>query len=150
MQAKAREPADGGVQDRAPWCFPSHSPDDTRSAGRALGGIVAPEGVVLRLAGELGVGKTAFAQGLASAWGIDPGLVTSPTFTLVNEYPLADGGLFAHVDFYRLESEHELEGIGFYDLLEPGVRLVVEWGDRFPGGFPADVLDVATPTGPCT
>jgi tRNA threonylcarbamoyladenosine biosynthesis protein TsaE len=96
----------------------------------------------LGLRGALGAGKTAFVQGLASGFGIDPVHVSSPTFTICNEYPLAGGGVLAHLDLYRIESEGELEATGFLDLLEPGNVLAVEWADRLPGVLPAERFDL--------
>lgn len=88
-------------------------------------------GEVLALCGPLGAGKTHFTQGLARGLGIDPSAVTSPTFTLVNEYFGGRLPLY-HFDFYRLESESEVQAIGWEEYLdEPGV-MVVEWADKFP------------------
>ena len=93
-------------------------------------------GELLALCGPLGAGKTHFTQGLARGLGIDPSAVTSPTFTLVNEYGGGRLPLF-HFDFYRLESESEVLAIGWEEYLdEPGV-VVVEWANKFPHLLPA-------------
>jgi tRNA threonylcarbamoyladenosine biosynthesis protein TsaE len=96
-----------------------------RSAGSG------PRLVILR--GELGAGKTTLVQGIAAVLGVPADQVTSPTFTLLHEYPTQKVRL-AHLDLYRLESERELEGIGLWDLVgAAGDALVlVEWGDKFP------------------
>jgi len=93
-------------------------------------------GEVLALCGSLGAGKTHFTQGLARGLEIAPQSVTSPTFTLVHEY--AGGRLpLYHFDFYRLESEDELLGVGWEEYLEePGI-VVAEWADKFPHLLPA-------------
>ena len=107
-----------------------------------LGEILAAElrrGDVLSLEGPLGAGKTQFAKGVARGLGIN-GSVSSPTFALVHEY---EGGrlTLAHFDFYRMESEDELETAGFDDCVAAGVVLA-EWGDRFPDRLPEAVIRV--------
>ena len=105
--------------------------------------------MVLALVGALGAGKTVFVKGLAEGLGVDPALVASPTFSIVNEYPNARGTRLAHVDLYRLERSAELEDVGFLDLLEPDAVVAVEWGDRFPNALPADrlVIEFVRPVG---
>ena len=115
----------------------SASRDDTVRLGEAIGRRLAP-GDVVALSGELGAGKTALVQGIARGLGCGD-RVTSPTFTIVNEY--ADGRLF-HVDFYRLERREELDAIGFDDYFARGGVIVVEWADRFPEALPAERLDI--------
>ncbi|HXG89140.1 MAG TPA: tRNA (adenosine(37)-N6)-threonylcarbamoyltransferase complex ATPase subunit type 1 TsaE [Vicinamibacterales bacterium] len=107
--------------------FTTHSEDETRAVARALARELAA-GAVLLLSGDLGAGKTAFVRGLAEGLGLDPGDVTSPTFTLVHEYR---GGRLplVHVDLYRLDRA-DLDDIGLDpDLAEHGV-LAVEWAER--------------------
>jgi tRNA threonylcarbamoyladenosine biosynthesis protein TsaE len=81
------------------------------------------------LEGDLGAGKTLFAKGLASYFGIDPSRVTSPTFALVNRY---GGGarLVYHIDLYRIADERELLELGIEELEEEGAVLVVEWAEK--------------------
>jgi tRNA threonylcarbamoyladenosine biosynthesis protein TsaE len=86
----------------------------------------ARRGDVVVLAGPLGAGKTTFAQGFARGLGVQ-GPVTSPTFTLVRQYPCALGQL-VHADLYRLDQLAEVEDLGVSELVEDGVALV-EWGD---------------------
>ena len=133
-------------------CWISPTPDTTRAAAIALGGVLgdlaAADVFTLALCGDLGAGKTLFAQGLAAGLGIDPALVASPTFTIASEYSLPlgarSGGVrqLIHLDLYRLEDPAELEAIGFVDLLEPGNVLAIEWADRFPSVLPADRLEL--------
>lgn len=102
----------------------------TTAAGAALAGLVRG-GDAIALVGDLGAGKTTLVAGLVAALG---GVASSPTFSLVNEYPPAHaGGLVVwHVDLYRLERAAELEELGLDDLLgdRRGIALV-EWADRF-------------------
>lgn len=101
------------------------SPDATRDVAARLAGA-ARRGDVIVLQGTLGAGKTTFAQGFARGLGVE-GPVTSPTFTLVRQYPCALGQL-VHVDVYRLDHLAEVADLGLSDLVEEGVALV-EWGD---------------------
>ena len=85
---------------------------------------------MLALCGTLGAGKTHFVKGLVAGLGGDPADVTSPTFTLVNEYEGSRLPVF-HFDFYRLEAEDELLAIGWDDYLSGGGLVVIEWADKF-------------------
>jgi tRNA threonylcarbamoyladenosine biosynthesis protein TsaE len=121
------------------WDAPG--PEDTAAAARALAGCIDDAGLVIALIGPLGAGKTAFVKALAAGLGIDPAAVASPTFVIASEYAAPERRL-AHVDLYRVESEAELDAVGFPDLLEPGAVVAVEWADRFPGALPADRLEL--------
>ena len=102
---------------------------ETRCLGQTLARELLPNGTLL-LRGNLGIGKTVLAQGVAQGLGIDPGEVQSPSFTLVRHHrgELAE---MIHIDLYRLEVG-EVEGIGIWEILEsPGVK-VVEWSERLP------------------
>jgi tRNA threonylcarbamoyladenosine biosynthesis protein TsaE len=112
--------------------------DETRALGEGLGRTLLRAGDVVVLSGELGTGKTAFAQGVARGLGVTEPVV-SPTFTIVREYV---GRLpLAHVDVYRLDRLQELHDIGFDELLDEGVTLV-EWGDVAATALPAERLEV--------
>ena len=107
--------------------YTSNAEAETRAIAARLAAGLAPGAVVL-LSGDLGAGKTAFVRGLAEGLGIEPGDVTSPTFTLVHEYR---GGRLplVHVDLYRLDKA-ELDEIGMDpELAEAGV-VAVEWAER--------------------
>ena len=116
----------------------TESEKETISEGEKLGRVLTP-GSVVALYGDLGVGKTAFTRGIAQGLGIDVS-VSSPTFTIVNEYP-GSIPLF-HFDMYRLESKDELFDIGWDDYLERGGVCAVEWSEKVPGAFPADTIVV--------
>lgn len=122
----------------------SHSPEETEHIGEMLGRRLRP-GTVVAYRGGLGMGKTAFTRGLARGLGC-AGRVTSPTFTIVNEY---DGAtpLF-HFDMYRLGSSDELFDIGWEDYLTRGGVCAVEWSERVNDAMLADTLwvDIARGT----
>lgn len=112
----------------APEIIESQSEQDTIDAGRRLGNSLAAGDIVL-LYGELGAGKTAFVRGLAAGLGIDPDDVTSPTFTIVQEYR---GRLtLQHVDLYRL-SPVEVADLGLDDLAAGDTVMAIEWSERLP------------------
>ncbi len=129
------------------WSCASPDPETTREIAAELGRSIGDEGLVIGLRGPLGAGKTVFVKGLAAGLGIDPRLVSSPTFVLAQQLPIPgdDGAPAArlhHVDLYRLESELELESIGFYDFFEAGAVIAVEWADRFPDALGAEWLEL--------
>jgi tRNA threonylcarbamoyladenosine biosynthesis protein TsaE len=91
------------------------------------------------LYGELGSGKTAFVRGLAEGLGVRPDDVSSPTFTIMQEYRGGRVTLF-HVDLYRLENPREIEDLGLSEVADDGI-LVIEWAERLPQP-PADAIHV--------
>ena len=107
--------------------FITHSPVETEMIGAALGKILKP-GTVIAYRGDLGAGKTAFTRGLAKGLGADD-MVTSPTYTIVNEYLSGRIPLF-HFDMYRLRSADDLFDIGWEDYLERGGVCAVEWSEN--------------------
>lgn len=107
----------------------TRSEADTAAAGRALAAGLRPGSVVL-LIGDLGAGKTAFVRGMAEGLGVPPDEVSSPTFTLVQEYRGGRVPLF-HVDLYRLNDPREIDDLGLEEIAEAGV-LAVEWADKLP------------------
>ena len=107
--------------------FITHSPAETEAVGVALAKTLAP-GAVIAYRGDLGAGKTAFTRGLARGLGYaEP--VTSPTYTIVNEYLGGRMPLF-HFDMYRLRSADDLWDIGWDDYLERGGVCAVEWSEN--------------------
>ncbi len=119
--------------------YVTHSPEETRELGKRLAGVLLP-GSVVAFTGGLGAGKTAFVSGLAAGLGISD-RVTSPTFTIVNEYEGGRLPLF-HFDMYRLGSAEELFDIGWEDYLERGGVCAVEWSENVPGAVEADAVRV--------
>lgn len=119
--------------------YVSHSEAETEALGRRLAAVLAP-GAVVAYRGDLGMGKTAFTRGLARGLGYE-GRVTSPTFTIVNEYE--GGGLpLFHFDMYRLEDAGDLFDIGWEDYLNRGGVCAVEWSERIAGALPPETIKV--------
>ncbi|HHC25256.1 MAG TPA: tRNA (adenosine(37)-N6)-threonylcarbamoyltransferase complex ATPase subunit type 1 TsaE [Desulfobacterales bacterium] len=105
----------------------AHSLEETHLLGKKIGEAIPP-GTVIALTGDLGSGKTAFVQGLARGLDVPAGYyITSPTYTLINEYP-GRCPLF-HIDLYRLE-EDDFEEIGLFELLHGEGVTAIEWADR--------------------
>ena len=107
--------------------FITNSPEETEKVGQALGRVLIP-GTVLAYTGDLGAGKTAFTRGLARGLGAAE-QVTSPTYTVVNEYLSGRIPLF-HFDMYRLRSAEDLWDIGWEDYLDRGGVCAVEWSEN--------------------
>lgn len=105
----------------------THSEDETAAAGRELAAGLAA-GDVLLLYGNLGAGKTAFVRGLAEGLGVPRDEVSSPTFTLIQEYRGGRLTLF-HVDLYRIEDPREFDELGLDEIAEEGV-LAIEWAEK--------------------
>ena len=103
------------------------SPEQTEAVGAALGAVLKP-GTVIAYTGDLGAGKTAFTRGVARGLGAME-RVTSPTYTIVNEYLSGRLPLF-HFDMYRLESSDDLWDIGWEDYLQRGGVCCVEWSEN--------------------
>ena len=107
--------------------FQTNSPNETEAVGAALGKNIKA-GTVIAYRGDLGAGKTAFTRGLAKGLGCNE-IVTSPTYTIVNEYLSGRLPLF-HFDMYRLASSDDLWDIGWEDYLERGGVCAVEWSEN--------------------
>lgn len=119
--------------------YVSHSEAETEDLGRRLAAALSP-GAVVAYRGDLGMGKTAFTRGLARGLGITE-RVTSPTFTVVNEYEGGRLPLF-HFDMYRLGSSEELFGIGWEDYLARGGVCAVEWSENVEDALEEDAVRV--------
>jgi tRNA threonylcarbamoyladenosine biosynthesis protein TsaE len=119
------------------------SPDDTRELAAAVAALVEP-GDVLLLAGELGTGKTVFAQGFGRGLGVEEP-VTSPTFTLLRTYK---GRItLVHADVYRLDHLQEFVDLALPELLDEGGVALVEWGDMAAAALAPDFLEVCLDLG---
>ncbi|HUA95680.1 MAG TPA: tRNA (adenosine(37)-N6)-threonylcarbamoyltransferase complex ATPase subunit type 1 TsaE [Acidimicrobiales bacterium] len=117
----------------------------TRELAGVVAGLCAPGDVIL-LSGDLGAGKTTFAQGFAHSLGIDEP-VTSPTFTLLRSYEVigVPSGIrtLLHADLYRLDHHSEIADLGLGELVEDGGVALVEWGDAVEGVLGAGALTVS-------
>lgn len=128
----------------------AQSARETQALGRALGQAIV-QNLVIALSGPLGAGKTTFTQGIAAGLGIE-GAVTSPTFTLINEYESQTvSAKLLHVDTYRLgDATHEAVGMGFAEIMDAVTEhqggemrvLVVEWAERIAPLLPPDHLSI--------
>lgn len=114
-------------------------PAETEALGEALGKVLTA-GAVVAFTGDLGAGKTAFVRGMARGLGCE-GRVTSPTFTIVNEYEGGRLPLF-HFDLYRLGGSDELFDIGWEDYLGRGGVCAVEWSERVEDALDGDTVRV--------
>ena len=117
----------------------THAAEQTRRLGRCLGRLLQ-SGTILRLSGHLGSGKTCFVQGLAKGLDVPAEYpITSPTYTLINEYP----GRFPllHVDLYRIDGPADAEAVGLWELFSPDAVVAVEWAERLEDcHWPPDTL----------
>jgi len=120
--------------------FQTKSASETIRLGKSIGSRLRP-GDVVALVGELGAGKTQFIKGLAAGAGVaKPTYVSSPSFTLINEYP---GKVpFYHIDLFRLESQKEAEGLGLEDYFQGAGITAIEWADKIPSLLPVEMLSI--------
>lgn len=122
--------------------FTSRSLEQTVRLGVRLGELLQPRDCVC-LAGELGAGKTSLARGIGRGWGSTI-RVTSPTFTLINEYPRQhDGRVLYHIDCYRLEREADIITAGLEDVFFSDGAIMIEWPEHIERWLPQDRLWIA-------
>jgi len=118
----------------------TRSVDETQKLGKIIGKAVKG-GTVLALTGDLGSGKTAFVQGLARGLEVpDDYYITSPSYTLINEYP-GRSPLF-HVDLYRISDPVDMEDIGLYEILHNSGVVAIEWADRIEQKLLSDSISI--------
>lgn len=116
------------------------SEDETFELGRSFSrGLKGGE--LLLLEGDLGLGKTVFARGVAVGLGIPAAEVSSPSFTLIQEYRGGRLTMF-HVDLYRLSGAADVETLGIEELMTAGAVVLIEWGDRLPASYRRDAIVV--------
>jgi len=116
----------------------THSFEETVEFGKKLG-IVLKSGDIISLSGDLGTGKTALTNGIAKSLGIDS-YITSPTFTLVNEY---EGRLpLYHFDVYRIYDPDEMFDIGFEEYINSEGITIIEWGEQIREILPEEIINV--------
>lgn len=120
----------------------THSPEETARVGEILGAYTDP-GRLLALWGEMGAGKTCLVQGIARGMGVpDDCPVTSPTFTLINEYACARGIVLAHFDLYRLGDMEDLFDLGYEEYWYGGGISAVEWPEVAAPLLPENRIDI--------
>lgn len=111
---------------------------ETKAVGEALARLLRP-GDVLALYGDLGTGKTVLTKGVGSALGVDSEEISSPTFTILNEYAAGITPLY-HFDAYRIESPEELFDLGYEEYFFGDGICVVEWADRVESLLPEQAI----------
>ncbi len=123
----------------------SHDESETLALATQIGRLCRP-GDIIALHGELGGGKTRFVSGLAAGLGIDPREVSSPTFTIMQEYVSDEGPMvLVHMDAYRLGGAEDLAGIGWErggEAFREGAVVAIEWASRIEAALPEDRLEV--------
>jgi len=116
----------------------TQSTSETIRIGKSIGSLLLP-GDVVALVGELGTGKTQLIKGLAVGVGVGkPTYISSPSFTLINEY--AGKVLFYHIDLFRMKSEKEAEELGLEEYFQGGGITAIEWADKIPSLLPQEML----------
>ncbi len=117
----------------------SHSPNNTMEIGKRLGGLLH-KGDLIAFTGDLGSGKTVMIKGIAMGLGIEEGDLTSPTFTIINEY---EGIVrFYHIDLFRISKEEELYSVGIEEYLAGDGITAIEWADRAEKLLPREFLKI--------
>ena len=122
----------------------TYSQSETEEFGRRFAKALLP-GNVVAVYGDLGAGKTAFVRGVIHGMGKEVP-VSSPTFSIVNEYYIP-GGKIAHFDMYRIGSEEELYGTGFYDYLDGKNIILMEWSENVPFAVDEDAIRITIEKG---
>ena len=123
----------------------THSPEETFALGQRFAATLKP-GDVVALAGDLGSGKTQFIRGVCAGLGV-AGRVTSPTFTLMNEYPVP-WGTVVHVDVFRIVSHAEAAALGIAEYYNDRCICLIEWSDRITDLLPARRVEIVLAHGP--
>jgi len=118
--------------------FQTKSASETIRIGKNIGSLLLP-GDIVALVGELGAGKTQFIKGLAAGVGVGKSTyISSPSFTLINEY--VGKVPFYHIDLFRLKSEKEAEELGLEEYFQGGGITAIEWADKIPSLLPEEIL----------
>lgn len=120
--------------------YVSHSPEETMAFAARFASTLIP-GTVVAFNGDLGMGKTCFVKGLAQGLGYH-GTVTSPTFALMNEYIGGRLPLY-HFDMYRINTWDDLDSSGYFDYVEAGGVVAVEWSEQITGALTDDTVMVS-------
>jgi tRNA threonylcarbamoyladenosine biosynthesis protein TsaE len=117
----------------------SRSPAETETVGVKLGRLLKA-GMLVKLYGELGTGKTTMVKGIARAFGIEKDDVISPSFTIITEYNSSPR--LYHLDLYRISGSRDLENTGLWDCIEENAITVIEWPEHAEDELPKDAVSV--------
>jgi tRNA threonylcarbamoyladenosine biosynthesis protein TsaE len=118
----------------------SDSPDETIALGKKIAGFLCA-GSVAAITGNLGSGKTCLAKGIALGLGITEN-ITSPTYTIINEYKRDRSPALYHIDAYRLNCDKDFEDIGGIDIIHSGGISIIEWSERIPHSIPDNSISI--------
>jgi tRNA threonylcarbamoyladenosine biosynthesis protein TsaE len=116
----------------------SNSPDETIALGKRIASRLCA-GSIIAITGTLGSGKTCFSKGIALGLGIEEN-ITSPTYTIINEYKRDNSPTLYHIDAYRLNCDKDFEDIGGVDVLNSDGISIIEWSERLPNSIPKDAI----------
>jgi len=116
----------------------SNSPDETAALGKRIASFLS-EGSVVALAGNLGSGKTCLTKGIALGLGITEN-ITSPTYTIINEYQNESSPALYHIDAYRLSCDSDFENIGGMETINSNGISIIEWSERIPKSIPENSI----------
>jgi tRNA threonylcarbamoyladenosine biosynthesis protein TsaE len=119
----------------------SNSPEETASLGKKIASLLSA-GSVIALEGTLGSGKTCLTKGIALGLGIEE-TITSPTYTIINEYKMDNYPTFFHIDAYRLSTDKDFEDIGGTEIIYSGGISVIEWSERLSKSLPANAITIS-------
>jgi tRNA threonylcarbamoyladenosine biosynthesis protein TsaE len=117
----------------------SSSQEETFLIGKRIAALLS-SGSVIALNGELGSGKTSLAKGIAEGLGINE-ILTSPTYTIINEYPCSPS--LYHIDAYRLNDEKDFEEIGGNEIINSGGICLIEWSECIPKSLPGNTITIS-------
>jgi tRNA threonylcarbamoyladenosine biosynthesis protein TsaE len=124
----------------------SNSPEETFALGQNIAAIIShttnADSFVIALKGTLGSGKTCLAKGIANGLGINE-LLTSPTYTIINEYKCGPSPTLYHIDAYRLNDDKDFEELGGIEIINSGGISVIEWSERIPKSIPQEAITIA-------
>ncbi|MDR2543696.1 MAG: tRNA (adenosine(37)-N6)-threonylcarbamoyltransferase complex ATPase subunit type 1 TsaE [Treponema sp.] len=118
----------------------SNSPQETFALGQQIANSLFP-GSLVALYGTLGSGKTHLTKGIAFGLGLTEN-ITSPTYTIINEYSLPDNNIFYHIDAYRLDNENDFTETGILEIIHSNGICIIEWSERISKNLPCNTISI--------
>jgi len=118
----------------------SNSPDETIALGKKIAASLSA-GSVAAISGALGSGKTCLTKGIALGLGLTEN-ITSPTYTIINEYQRENSPTLYHIDAYRLNNDKDFEDLGGIDIINSGGISIIEWSERIPNSIPKNSISI--------